>query len=93
VHLNFLSDLSDSALPILNQKKENLEGIQVYQETSFFKSMDISSSNRNKRIYMNTDSYLTKIKWRKKRFLRTWEAKGWLEWNYAEWNAYNELIQ
>jgi len=92
VHLDFLSNLSNSALPLLDKKEVDLEGIQIYQEASFFKSMDFSSSSgRYRRLYMSSKSYVKKIKSRKKRFKKSWKKKNWLEWNYAEWKAYQDI--
>lgn len=91
VHLDFLANLSNSALPLLDKKQSDLEGIQIYQEVSFFKSMSISSSGRYHELYMTTEAYLKKIEFRKKRFKEIWERKNLLEWNYAEWRAYKEL--
>ena len=90
VHLNYLSNLSNSALPYLERPTSELEKIDTHQELSFFKSLEISSS-MYRNIYMTPISYLAKIKSRKKYFMRKWEAKGILEWNYAEYKAYNQL--
>ena len=92
VHLDFLASLSNSALPLLDKKRSDLEGIQTYQEISFFKSMGISgSSKRYHQLYMNAETFMNAIELRKKYFKKDWESKNLLEWNYAEWRAYKEL--
>ncbi|MDG1331632.1 MAG: DUF4173 domain-containing protein [Crocinitomicaceae bacterium] len=92
VHLDFLADLSNSALPLLDQKESDLEGIQQYQEASFFKAIDLgSSSSRYHKLYMSTKEYIREIEFRKRSFRQSWKKKNWLEWNYAEWRAYNDL--
>lgn len=92
VHLDFLAGLSNSALPLLDQNESDLEGIQQYQEASFFKKIDFgSSSSRYRDLYMSTKEYLREIEFRKQDFKKRWKKKNLLEWNYAEWRAYNDL--
>lgn len=90
VHLNFLSRLSNSALPELDKSKKELETMRFDQETKF----SFSSSGSFKlysRIYMNSDDYYRLIQNRKRAFKATWERKGWLSWNWAEYKAYQYI--
>ncbi len=88
VHLDFLAELSDSALPELDQPMDVLKNIDHYQEASFFKG-NFSGAYRD--IYLTPNEYKVSIEWRKQVFKRRWEKKSWLEWNYAEALAYEEL--
>ena len=91
VHLNFLSVLSDSALPELEQPMSVLSSIQNYQETVFFSLSDFSSESY-RGLYLDADQYAAIIEERKWKFKRKWEKKSWLEWNYAEARAYHTLF-
>ena len=94
IHLNYLVQLSDASLPYLDRPLDQLIGTNEYQKESFFK-VSFSSSSRDfyNRIYMTPEAYLTQIERRKKTFIKEWKKKSWLEWNYAEYHAYNELIR
>ncbi|NRA13112.1 MAG: DUF4173 domain-containing protein [Crocinitomicaceae bacterium] len=91
VHLNYLSNLSNSALPFLEQPKNELEKVDIKQEKDFIFKLS-SSSKSYRKIYMGVDEYIWKIKLRKTIFKHEWESKGFLEWNYAEYSAYNEMF-
>lgn len=91
VHLNYLSQLSNSSLPYLDRPKSELEKIDIYQESEF--TFKFSSESNYRGIYMDVNEYLSIIHYREDKFKREWESKGILEWNYAEYNAYNELIE
>lgn len=88
VHLNFLSNLSDTALPYLDRELEDLEGMDSYQMNSF----KLGSFSSYRKLYMTPELYQLKIEERKQKFKQKWENKGLLEWNYAEYKAYNELF-
>lgn len=88
VHLNFLAELSDSALPILDQPLTKVKVIDQYQRHSFFGS---GSSLVYDSYYLTPRAYKTMIDLRVYFFKRRWENKSWLEWNYAEAKAYAAL--
>ena len=94
VHLNFLATLSDSALPYLDKSVDELSKIRVGQERKFSFDLGLSSSSMNlfSRAYMKPDEYYIIMNQRKQLFKRKWEAKGFLEWNLAEYKTYNELF-
>lgn len=81
VHLDFLSDLSDKTLPILDVSKEKLTEIELAQRQLFF----FEDS------FMSADAYFSTISERKKAFEAAWPLKGILSWNYAEARAYKRL--
>ncbi|MCR9173944.1 MAG: DUF4173 domain-containing protein [bacterium] len=91
VHLNFLSTLSDSALPHLDQPLDKVTAIDQKQ-VRWFGSFDSSiSSRRYRNLYMSPEEYSMMIAYRKAAFKWKWKKKSWLEWNYAEWKANEEL--
>lgn len=83
VHLNYLMTLSDKALPYLDSSTEELEAIYQQQPERY----------SDRELYMAPDNYKQEIDYRKEKFLASWEAKGILEWNWAEWRAYRELTK
>lgn len=85
VHLNYLSDLSNSALPWLNQDLETLEKLNN-QQMIRFSILDSSGSYRS--IYMSPKEYFKKIENRKIEFIKKWNSQDWLSWNYADYKAY-----
>lgn len=91
VHLNYLSKLSNSALPYLDQPKDELEKVDNKQGIEFAFNFK-SSLNSYRRIYLGVDEYIWEIKMRKIIFKLEWESKGILEWNYAEYRAYHEMF-
>lgn len=90
VHFNFLANLSDTALPALEQPMEKLKKIDNFQEHSFF-SKSVFKSGFYRNAYMTPLQYKMNIEWKKSVFKRRWEQKSWLEWNWAESRAYEEL--
>ncbi|NVK66899.1 MAG: DUF4173 domain-containing protein [Flavobacteriales bacterium] len=94
VHLNFLATLSDSALPELDKSQNQLSNIQVVQEEKFSPFMKSGSSSINlySRVYMTPEQYYNRIQVRKHAFKSKWESKGFLAWNWAEHQAYEELF-
>jgi hypothetical protein len=94
VHLNYLATLSDTALPYLDHPLETLKEMDNQQIQKFnpYSSMGSSGSfSLYRNLYMTPQDYVDVIQSRKESFKKKWEAKNWLEWNYAEHNAYHEL--
>lgn len=83
VHLNFLSGLSDKALPYLDVPLEKLQTIDKEQEDKF-------SFGRQQR-YMEPVRYREIIDLHKKNFLERYKEEGWLSWNLPEHLAYKAL--
>jgi hypothetical protein len=84
VHLDFLSGLSDKALPYLDIPEDKLRNISQEQQETFS-----SSFSRNK--YMTPEKYYKHIQQRKERFLKEWPERSLLSWNFAGWWAYKLL--
>lgn len=82
VHLRFLSGLNNSALPILDKTEPELETIHAAQ-TSRFPFV-------KEKEYLQID-YLNKINNRKQQFVHSWKNQSVLEWNYADYKAFQEL--
>ncbi|MFC2100615.1 DUF4173 domain-containing protein [Bacteroidota bacterium] len=81
VHLDFLSTLSDKALPYLDKSMQELSTINQFQKESFpFKFK-----------YMTPEKYHEIIEERKKHFMLKWESKTFLSWNLPEYNTYRKL--
>lgn len=90
VHLDFLSNLSNSALTDLDKPLDSLSKMDIEQTEKYaFKS---SSSFGRERTYMTPENYFHKINYRKIAFKKEWESKSWLSWNYAEAKAYERLF-
>lgn len=85
VHLDFLSNLSDKALPYIDKTPEELSNIQVYQEDKF----EFKKSRSD--WYMTPELYHEKIQRRKAEFIYDWEHKSILSWNLPEYLAYQKL--
>jgi len=94
VHLNFLATLSDSALPDLNKTQKDLAKVRVEQMEKFspFSKSGSSAINLYSRVYMTPEQYYNRIQVRKHAFKTKWESKGFLSWNFAEYQAYKELF-
>ena len=90
VHLNFIANLSDSALPAMDQPFDRIRDIDQYQEKRFFKIRRFKRGYYHD-LYLTPKQYKMTIEWRKQVFKHRWEQKSWLEWNYAESKAYTEL--
>jgi hypothetical protein len=82
IHFDFLSLLSDKALPDLDKTKEELEVIDNSQDRLF----------RFKIKYMTPEEYFDSISRKKEAFISRWEKKGFLSWNLAEYKAYHQLV-
>jgi hypothetical protein len=83
VHLNFLSSLSNNALPYLDLSANQLELIHQYQRTHF----------EFKIKYMNPEEYLNVIDLRKTRFINDFRQRSLLSWNLADQRANDILIK
>ncbi|PLW93593.1 MAG: hypothetical protein C0592_05580 [Marinilabiliales bacterium] len=81
IHLDYLSDLSDKALPWLDKSEEELKRISQAQDSSF----------KFEYNYMWPETYHSHIQSRITMFYSKWERKTFLEWNYAEYRAYHML--
>jgi len=81
LHLEFLADLSDNALPYLDYDKNEITQIEDIQSTMFSR----------KTYYISPEDYIRVIQYRKNQFFDKWEKQHWLEWNYAEYRAYQKL--
>ena len=83
LHLDYMSTLSDHSLHILDVPVEEIRSATAGQEQRF---------DLNERIdYMTPEQYAERIKWRKDSFRKRWERRGWLSWNYADYNACRRL--
>jgi hypothetical protein len=81
VHLNFLSNLSDKTLPLLDKSLEELKAMEAVQKELFpFEEQ-----------YMDAEAYHKKIQLRKEYFMSHWNEKNLRSWNFAEARAYKAL--
>jgi len=81
VHLDFLSRLSDNALPYTVKSMEELQIIDKVQKTMF----------HFEEKYMSPAEYHTKMMSRKQGFIKAWESKKIFEWHLAGQKAYKKL--
>ncbi len=83
VHYRFLSELNNSALPYLLKTKQELGDIYNTQAEKFpfVKAREYEQINYESVIEINRSN-----------FIKHWESKSILEWNYAEYTAYNALV-
>jgi hypothetical protein len=91
VHLNYLASLSDSALPYLDQPTDKVISIDKKQGRWMNAFSSSSSYRRYRTLYMTPEKYSMLIAFRKASFRKRWSQKSFLEWNYAEWKANQEL--
>ena len=81
LHLNYLSTLSDKALPYLDKSLPELKRIDKIQKEKFpFKEK-----------FMTPEAYYHIIENRKKMFLDKWDTKSILSWNLPEYLAAKKL--
>lgn len=83
IEYSYLSGLSSKSLPYLQKSLSELNNITTIQKNKF-----------PDEIYRNTMSpteYHRKINSRITRFKEKWEKQSFLEWNYADYKAYNLL--
>lgn len=83
VHLNFMAELSDKALPYIDVPIEKLNEIDSTQQKKF----DFADED----YYLTSSEYVERIHERKRDFYSKWESKDFWEWNYAEHIAYQKL--
>ena len=82
LHLDYLTTLSDKALPYLDKSLEELILIDKFQKEKFpFEEK-----------YMSPQEYVRNIEERKIRFKKKWESKTMLSWNLPEYIAYKKLF-
>lgn len=81
--LEFMSNLSDKALPWLDEPVSAISEIDSVQNQKF--------EFKKRYEYMTPGQYTETIGRRKTKFLSTWQAKDFLEWNYAEYRAFKKL--
>ncbi|MCX6273501.1 MAG: DUF4173 domain-containing protein [Bacteroidetes bacterium] len=81
LHLDYLSTLSDKALPYLDKPLNELMRIDSVQKKKFpFEYKFISPQE-----------YHQIIEKRKVRFIRKWESESFLSWNLPDYQAYKKL--
>lgn len=81
VELDFMSKLSNKALPFIDLPLEEVKKIKQNQTEKY----------RFKDLYMSPYEYYTTIQKRKIFFVADWETKHWLSWNFAEKKAYKTI--
>lgn len=89
LHLDFMSELSDKALPYLDKPLAEVEKIKLAQQDDF--EFDSGSSLSRGYSYMTPEAYCDLITYRKTQFIIDWEQKSIWEWNWLEYKAYQEL--
>ena len=82
LHLSYLSNFSDKALPHLDISLDHLKEIKKHQGIKFYNQKD-----------MNPNDFHTVIQNKKRDFKQKWEGKNWLAWNMAEYLAYKKLFE
>jgi len=82
LHLEFLANLSDKALPYLDYPIQDLLRVEEVQYSIF----------SFKKQHMSPIVYKHIIKARKRKFMLTQKHKSWLSWNWPEYKA-ERLIQ
>ncbi|MBI9067740.1 MAG: DUF4173 domain-containing protein [Salinivirgaceae bacterium] len=81
IHYNFLSNLSNKALPYLDKTDAELEDIDNIQHELF-------PFEEN---YMSSQQYKSMIESKKEGFYEKWSQKSWKSWNLSEAIAYKKL--
>lgn len=81
LHLEYLSTLSDKALPHLAKTKQELDATYNFQQQKYPYPY----------FTMNHEEYLRKITSRNAAFARKWANKNFLSWNLAEYVAHKKL--
>jgi hypothetical protein len=81
-HLNFLSNLSDSALPYLER------------DTDFLALIEESNSPfPSERSYIDKWEYAMRIREKKTHFLGDWQQRDWRSWNWAYQKTYSQVSE
>tara|TARA_R110002049_G_scaffold71830_2_gene184705 strand:+ start:1233 stop:1955 length:723 start_codon:yes stop_codon:yes gene_type:complete len=83
LHLNYLAQFSDKALPQLDIPSSEIEAFETFQKNNVY-------TNSND---MTIFEYRSTIDRRKNLFKNKWESKNFLSWNLAEHRAYNKLFR
>lgn len=86
VHFDFLSSLSNSSLFALQISPEQYEHILHVQHDKYPFYKQHPKLNERQKLYQE------KIQDRVNQFKISWECKHWLEWNYADYKSYHNLI-
>ncbi|MGB3867990.1 MAG: DUF4173 domain-containing protein [Flavobacteriales bacterium] len=86
VHLDFLSTLSDKALPYLVRSPEELERIAVHN-----KELIGGEERYSRHLYMTPESYRQVIDQRVHDLVTTYPERSWKELNLADARAYAAL--
>jgi hypothetical protein len=81
IHLSFLMDRSDAALPYLDIPVDELERLNIRQEKIYGPGRDD----------VPAEEYAAHISRRIKEFRSGYTKRHWLAWNYADWNSYHML--
>lgn len=82
LHLPYMLNLSDKALPYIEFTPEQLNHMDSIQNRKF----KFESRGYHKKV-----EYTTTFKKRKSHFLKHYESRHWLSWNYADYKAYKLL--
>lgn len=88
VHLDYLATLNNSTLPILANSGIDLSQVEVEQRNRIGESFDSYSDK-----YISAQNYQQLVTHRADAFKARWENSSWLEWNFAEWFAYQQLSE
>lgn len=81
LHLDFMAELSDQTLPILDKPLSLMNDIDKHQKDIFHLETK----------FMTPEQYCKVVSERKKAFKKNWESKNILEWNLPEYLAYKSL--
>lgn len=81
--LEFMANLSDKALPWLDEPVSAISEIDSVQNQKF--------DFKKRYEYMTPGQYTEIIRSKKAKFVSKWQAKDFLEWNYAEYRAFKKL--
>jgi hypothetical protein len=86
VHLDFLAELSDKALPWLVKPADDLGKIAVFNATLIG-----GTGHYSRDLYMGPEAYRHCIQQRVTTFLHQYPERSWKEWNWADARAYRLL--
>ncbi|MFO7878813.1 MAG: DUF4173 domain-containing protein, partial [Bacteroidales bacterium] len=83
VHLDFLEELDERALPWLDKDMDYLKSLKQRQYQEFDFARDAA--------YITPERYHSHITERKEDFMKGFESRHWLSWNPADQKTYNLL--
>lgn len=83
LHLDYMSTLSNKSLPYLDKSLHELKQINLIQKDKFPFDQE----------YMPPEEYYDIITKRKEIFIKKWESKSILSWNFPEYRAYKKLLE